>query len=111
MSFDFGDLILVPFPFTDQTTTKKRPAVVVSSSEYQRRRPDIVLMALTSQARPSPLYGDLPISEWQAAGLLKASVVKPVLATIHKRLVLKRLGKLQPADIETLRALLAEILR
>ena len=34
MSFEFGDIVLVPFPFTEQTTTKKRPAVVVSSSEY-----------------------------------------------------------------------------
>jgi mRNA interferase MazF len=27
--FDFGDVVLVPFPFTDQSGTKKRPAVVV----------------------------------------------------------------------------------
>ncbi len=30
--YKFGDILLVPFPFTDQSTTKKRPAVVVSSS-------------------------------------------------------------------------------
>jgi hypothetical protein len=28
--YRFGDLVLVPFPFTDQTGIKKRPAVVVS---------------------------------------------------------------------------------
>ncbi|MFN6463580.1 MAG: type II toxin-antitoxin system PemK/MazF family toxin [Nostoc sp. DedVER02] len=31
-NYEFGDVVLVPFPFTDQTTTKKRPAVVVSSN-------------------------------------------------------------------------------
>ena len=30
----FSGVILIPFPFTDQTTIKKRPAVVVSSDEY-----------------------------------------------------------------------------
>lgn len=33
-SYKFGDVVLVPFPFTDQTATKKRPAVVVSSDAY-----------------------------------------------------------------------------
>ncbi len=28
--FEFGDVVLVPFPFTDQSAAKKRPAVVIS---------------------------------------------------------------------------------
>ncbi len=39
MPYRFGDVIVVPFPFTDQTATQKRPAVVVSSEAYQRERP------------------------------------------------------------------------
>ena len=35
-SYNFGDVVLVPFPFTDQTTNKKRPAVVISSDVYYR---------------------------------------------------------------------------
>lgn len=46
--FEFGDIILVPFPFTDQTTSKKRPAVVISSSTYNTARPDLIIMAVTS---------------------------------------------------------------
>jgi mRNA interferase MazF len=30
-AYSFGDIVLVPFPFTDQTASKKRPAVVVSA--------------------------------------------------------------------------------
>jgi mRNA-degrading endonuclease toxin of MazEF toxin-antitoxin module len=50
-TYNFGDIILIPFPFTDQTTSKKRPAVVVSSEAYNGDRPDIILMAVTSQVR------------------------------------------------------------
>jgi mRNA interferase MazF len=31
-AYQFGDVVLVAFPFTDQVTTKQRPAVVVSSA-------------------------------------------------------------------------------
>jgi len=45
----FGDVVLVPFPFTDQTASKKRPAVVVSSDAYHRDRPDVIVVAITSR--------------------------------------------------------------
>ena len=57
--YSFGDIILVPFPFTDQSTTKKCPAVVVSSSAYNQNRPDLILMAVTSQLHASTYFGDL----------------------------------------------------
>ncbi len=31
MLFSFGDVVLVPFPFTNQTTSKHRPAVIIST--------------------------------------------------------------------------------
>ena len=52
-SFSSGDIILVPFPFTNQKTTKKRPAVVISSQAYNGERPDLIIMAVTSQIKPT----------------------------------------------------------
>lgn len=46
-AYSFGDIVLVPFAFTDQSAAKKRPAVVVSSDAYNQKRPDIIIMAIT----------------------------------------------------------------
>jgi mRNA interferase MazF len=67
-SYEFGDIVLVRFPFTDQSTSKKRPAVVVSSPVYNRERPDVVLMAVTGRVRSVLKTGDVPIESWNDAG-------------------------------------------
>ncbi len=108
--YSFGDVVLVPFPFTDQSGLKKRPAVVVSSSGYHTQRRDLVIMAITSQLRPRPAFGEFTVAEWKKAGLIAPSAVKPVLTTIERHLVLRTLGRLQQADIRSLRTSLAQIL-
>jgi mRNA interferase MazF len=110
ISFEFGDVVLVPFPFTDQTTTKQRPAVVISSEDYHRERPDIILLAITSQQRLTSNSFDVGVQDWQGAGLLKPSVFKPLVATIERTLVLRRLGKLDPGDQRGLSDLLGKML-
>ena len=37
--YEFGDLVLVPFPFTDQSTVKRRPALVISNPPTIERDP------------------------------------------------------------------------
>ncbi len=108
--YSFGEVVLVPFPFTDQTTAKKRPAIVVSSSDYNFNRPDLVLMAVTSQVREPAPYGDTALIQWEAAGLIKPSVMKPIFTTIEQGLVIKRLGELAEEDKQALRDVLQEIL-
>jgi len=108
--FEFGDVVLVPFPFTDQRTTKRRPAVVVSSGAYHRERPDLIILAVSSQVRAAPTVGEAALAKWKEAGLLKPSVLKPLLATIEKGLVLRKLGRLEEEDRGALCGVLDEIL-
>lgn len=96
--FDFGDIVLVPFPFTNQSVAKKRPAVVISSSDYNIQRPDLIIMAVTSQIRPTSALGEVIIQNWQSAGLLKPSAIKPVITTIEKALIVRHMGRLQDED-------------
>ncbi|MFQ5329284.1 MAG: type II toxin-antitoxin system PemK/MazF family toxin [Thermodesulfobacteriota bacterium] len=106
----FGEIVLVPFPFTDQSDIKKRPAVIVSSNAYNRERPDVVIMAVTSQMRSADYFGDIKISQWREAGLIKPSVIKPVIATIENGLIIKKLGSLGDKDQSSLKEALQTIL-
>lgn len=110
MPFDFGDVVLVSFPYTNQIGDKKRPAVVVSQLHYARFRPDLVLMPITSQIRPSPGFAELLLADWQNANLLKPSVVKPVFATLEQILVVRQLGQLSAADKAGLRLVIRQAL-
>ncbi len=108
-SYSFGDVVLVPFPFTDQAGTKKRPAVVISSAAYNISRRDIVIMAITSQLRASVELGEALVADWQAAGLLKPSAIKPVITTIEQTLVIRPLGRLSTEDLQVLRNAITQI--
>lgn len=99
----FGDIVLVPFPFTDQTGAKKRPAVVISSRAYNNARRDLIIMAVTTQLRPPNAFGEIAVDDWKAAGLLNPSAIKPVITTIEQTLVIKRLGLLSDQDREALK--------
>jgi mRNA interferase MazF len=84
-SCSFGDILLVPFPFTDASTTKKRPAVVVSSATYNAQRPDLVLMPITSRIRPALGLGEVLVGDWKGAGLLLRSGVRAVFCVFSAR--------------------------
>jgi len=109
-TYSFADVVLVSFPFTDQRATKKRPAVVISSDTYHRQRPDIILMAITSQVRPTTTVGEAVIQHWKRAGLIKPSVLKPLIATVEHRLILRKMGNLYDDDLVALRNALTEVL-
>lgn len=50
-AYRFGDVVLVQFPFTDQSSTKQRPAIVISSERYNAERPDLIIIAVSSRVR------------------------------------------------------------
>jgi mRNA interferase MazF len=109
-SYSRGDILLVPFPFSDQTSVKQRPALVISSDNFQTQGYDLIIMASTSQIGTSQKPGEFPIRDWQPAGLLKPSAVKAAIATIEAKLVRRKLGCLSNYDLQQLTKSLRELL-
>ena len=91
MSFSIAEVILLPIPFTDLTSRKVRPAVVVGHSSFAG---DLFVVPISSQLQNV----DLALLDWRAAGLNVPCGLKPQLATIETRLVVKAIGVLSPRD-------------
>lgn len=81
--FSRGDVIKVPFPYTDRATRQHRPALVVSSSALEdAHRLLWVLMITSAENRGWP--GDVAIVDLEMAGLPVASVIRTAkIATIE----------------------------
>lgn len=107
-----GDIVLVPFPFTDFSTFKQRPALVLSSHRFNRAQEDLIVAAITSYLNPSkmPYEYRLTPAEQTVAGLPKPSAVKlGKIITLDHRLIRRRLGSLPPQSTNRIRADLQKI--
>jgi mRNA interferase MazF len=94
-----GDVVLVPFDFTNRAGTRWRPAVIVSSDQYNRSSPDLLIASITGNLRALAHPGDYTLADWKAAGLLRPSLVQTKIATIEASLVGRRLGALTKTDL------------
>ncbi|MBU1133915.1 MAG: type II toxin-antitoxin system PemK/MazF family toxin [Candidatus Omnitrophica bacterium] len=112
-AFNQGDIILIPFPFTDFSTLKQRPAVIISSANFNNSHNDVIAMAITSQI-PKVISNEeylLNKEEIEMANLPKLSLVKVgKIITINKAIIHKKLGNLPSSAIEKIRLILKNIL-
>jgi mRNA interferase MazF len=97
--YEFGTIVLVPFPFTDLTAQKVRPALIISSNTNNKNSRDLILAFISSQNKQ---FGNaFPIksthTDFHLSGLkVDSSVRLNKLATLDKKLLLGELGKLSP---------------
>src|SRR3989338_1073559 len=90
---DTGDVVLLPFPFTDYTSFKQRPALVISSPEWNGARTDVIVVAISSKTGHSKFEYVLNGREQKSGGLRMPSVVRlGNIYTIEKRLVREIIG-------------------
>ena len=111
MAFEAFDVVVVPFPFTDQSTTKRRPALVLSDADSLNRKLGQSVLAMITSARHSDWPLDVEIENLVSAGLPSASVVRMKLFTLDDRLVLRRAGALAENDKEAVISSLLKLLR
>ena len=108
-----GDVVLVPFPFTDLSSAKQRPALVVSLDSLNSIRDDVLVTAITSQIpnRLAPDEFSIPASDLAACGLPSPSIIRLMkLAALHRQLVIKRVGALPASTLARVLVQLRQLL-
>lgn len=110
MTFEAGDVIIVPFPFTDRATTKRRPALVLSSAAFNDATGHVIAAMITS-AKQSAWASDVALTDLSAAGLSVPCVVRMKLFTLEAGLVVRNAGRLGAGDAKGVRAAVEGLLR
>ena len=96
MNYKQGDIVIVPFPFTDLTTLKVRPAIIVSNNLVNNSN-DIILAQITKQnisGRLALKISNLDVNVPFKSGLSKMYISCKKIAIIVKRLIHKKITTL-----------------
>lgn len=95
--YEAGDIVLVPFPFTDLSTIKQRPVIILSSRKYNVAAEDVITCGITSNPHDTQYSVQVKRSDVLDGSIPVDSSIKPdKLFTLHQKLIRKRLGKLKP---------------
>lgn len=94
-AFKQGDVVRVPFPYTDRSTRQHRPALVVSTGGIGENG-NLLWVVMITSAENRTWPGDIAISRYEEAGLPAPSIIRPCkIATIEARHA-ERLGRIKP---------------
>ncbi|ELR98136.1 type II toxin-antitoxin system PemK/MazF family toxin [Gloeocapsa sp. PCC 73106] len=103
-----GDVVVVPFSFSDLTQAKRRPALVVATLQGN----DLILCQITSQTVTDRYAISLENSNFSSGGLNKISNIRPNrLFTADEQIILSQVGQLKSEKLEEVIARIIAILQ
>ena len=105
------DIVIVPFPFTDLSSTKQRPVLILSKNEYNQKGGDVITCGITSNL-DNKEYSILIDNSSLAEGSIpvKSRIKIDKLFTISKLLVRKKVAKLNNEQFESVKKELFRLL-
>ena len=99
MNYSKGDIVLLPYPFTDLKSNKVRPAVVAAPEDGKYS--DIFVVPITSRTTKLNT-GEYVLKDWSSAGLNVPSAVKRGCVLVDTKLILQKVGICSKSDVVSL---------
>jgi mRNA interferase MazF len=91
-----GDVVVVPFPFSDLSAAKRRPALVIAALTGD----DVLLCQITSKATADNYALPLTPKDFASGNLRQDSHIRPNrIFTADTNIVLYRAGVIQPDKV------------
>lgn len=106
-----GEIVIVPFPFSDLSSIKQRPVLILSNDEYNAKGEDIVTCGITSNlgnAEHSVLIDNTLLAKGRLPKKSRIKVDK--LFTLEKRLVRERIARLQDSVLKRVKEELLKVM-
>lgn len=97
-AYERGDVVLVDTAFSGSVGSKRRLPSSSAQAPSTTRVTKLIFAAITGNISPPMHPGDTLLKDWTAAGLVRPSAVRGVLATIDTRDIIKTLGAVMPED-------------
>ena len=90
------DILLVPFPFSDQSGRKVRPVIIISNEEFNEYSEDVLIMGITSNISKDKYSIPLLNNSIEEGKLFVPCCIKVEnILKIDKELIIKKIGKIK----------------
>jgi mRNA interferase MazF len=104
-----GDIVIIPFPFSELTNIKVRPAVVIA--ETSDKYHDLILCAVSSQVLLSINPNEMIIESNPVNGLKVKSVIKiDRIFTLKKEKVISNIGMLNVTQLNNFKIIFKSLI-
>jgi mRNA interferase MazF len=105
-----GELVLIPIPFTDLSSSKRRPVIIVSREAYHRNHRDMIVVAMTSNPAPVDYGFRIESSDLDRGTLNHSGTVRvDKIYALSQSLVVKSFGKVNRAVLMRIREHLRDL--
>jgi len=105
------DIVLIPVPFTDLSATKRRPVLVLSKTAHNRKSPDIVVAAITSNLTVRGPRVPITSDDLESGSLRVESCVRAdKVYTLDKSIIIRRFGRLKQEAFQAVLASFDDVL-
>lgn len=101
-----GEVVVIPFPFSDLTATKRRPALVVADLPGD----DVMLCQITSQPTANAFAINLSDQDFLTGGINRPSTIRPErIFTADTHIIVRGIGKVSDAKLREVASAITRI--